>query len=89
MACAKAIVSTTLGVEGIPVRHEEELLLADSPADFARQVLQLIADASAGAPRGQALGAAARRFVEARYGWESIIPQFDHLYQQVQPEKGG
>jgi sugar transferase (PEP-CTERM/EpsH1 system associated) len=89
MACAKAIVSTTLGVEGIPVRHEEDLLLADSPADFARQVLQLIADASAGAPRGQALGAAARRFVEARYGWESIIPQFDHLYQQVQPEKGG
>jgi sugar transferase (PEP-CTERM/EpsH1 system associated) len=83
MACAKAIVSTSLGVEGIPVRHGQELLLADTPADFAAAVLRLIDDARSGAPLAQTLGAAARHFVEERYGWDAIVPQFDQLYQRV------
>lgn len=83
MACAKAIVSTTLGVEGIPVQHEQEMLLADSAADFAAQVLRLIADLRSGALLAQRLGTTARQFVEQRYGWTTIIPQFDQLYQKV------
>jgi glycosyltransferase involved in cell wall biosynthesis len=83
MACAKAIVSTSLGVEGIPVRHEQELLLADTPGDFAAAVLRLLDDARRGAPLAHALGATARRFVEGRYGWDAIVPQFDQLYQRV------
>ncbi len=47
MASARAIVSTQLGVEGIPVRSGQELLLADTPADFAAAVLRLIADRAA------------------------------------------
>jgi glycosyltransferase involved in cell wall biosynthesis len=83
MACAKAIVSTSLGVEGIPLRHGQELLLADTPGDFAAAVLRLIDDERSGAALAQALGASARRFVEERYAWENIIPQFDQLYQRV------
>ena len=35
MACGKPIVTTSLGVEGIPVRHGQELLIADTPPAFA------------------------------------------------------
>jgi polysaccharide biosynthesis protein PslH len=83
MACGKAIVSTSLGVEGIPVQHGRELLLADTPADFAAAVLRLVADLRSGGALQQQLGTAARRFVEQHYGWQTIIPQLDAVYQQV------
>jgi glycosyltransferase involved in cell wall biosynthesis len=98
MACARPIVSTALGVEGIPVTDGVELLLADTPGAFAAAVLRLLADRRAGGqpggqpggpgrgqdgPLGRALGAAARRFVEERYAWDTIVPQFDQLYQRV------
>ena len=83
MACGKAIVSTSLGVEGIPVQHGRELLLADTPADFASAVLRLVTDLRSGGTLQQQLGAAARRFVEERYGWQTIIPRLNEVYQQV------
>ncbi len=36
------IVSTTLGAEGLPVRHGEHLLIADTPEDFAIAINQII-----------------------------------------------
>jgi len=42
MALAKAMVSTTVGAEGIAVKNEESIMLADKPADFADAVLKLI-----------------------------------------------
>ncbi len=83
MALGKAIVSTTLGVEGIPVQHGRELLLADTPGDFAAAVLRLVADLRSGGALQQQLGAAARRFVEQHYGWQTIIPQLNAVYQQL------
>lgn len=83
MACGKAIVSTSLGVEGIPVQHGRELLLADTPAEFAAAVVRLVADLRSGGTLQQQLGAAARSFVEERYGWPTIIPKLNEVYQQV------
>jgi polysaccharide biosynthesis protein PslH len=83
MACGKAIVSTSLGVEGIPVQQGRELLLADTPTDFATAVLRLVADLRSGGALQQQLGKAARRFVEQHYGWETIIPHLNEVYQQV------
>jgi glycosyltransferase involved in cell wall biosynthesis len=88
MACARPIVSTALGVEGIPVHHEQEMLIADTPSAFAAQVLRLIADLRSGGALAQRLGATARRFVEERYGWTTIVPHFDRLYQEVKNQKG-
>ncbi|MHC4182839.1 MAG: glycosyltransferase, partial [Planctomycetota bacterium] len=42
MAMGKAVVSTTTGAEGLPVKNDEHLLLADSPEDFAGQINRLI-----------------------------------------------
>ncbi len=83
MASASAIVSTTLGVEGIPVEHGREMLIADSPTDFATAVLRLIADARMDGTLGKDLGSNGRRFVEARYAWASIVPKLEDVYTRV------
>lgn len=46
MAMGKAVVSTRIGIEGLPVRDGENVLLADDPADFARATARLLQDAA-------------------------------------------
>jgi glycosyltransferase involved in cell wall biosynthesis len=85
MASAKAIVSTTLGVEGIGVHPEKEMLIADSPDEFAVAILRLIADQRADGALSQQLGQNAYTFVSAYYVWDRIIPVFERLYTQLRP----
>lgn len=42
--CGIPVVSTVLGAEGIPVRHEKNILLADSAEEFAASIVRLISD---------------------------------------------
>ncbi len=76
MAMDASIVATSLGAEGFPVTHGRELLLADTPGDFAQAVLCLLEDPE---KRAQ-LGRAARNFVEATYGWDALVPKLEALY---------
>ncbi len=76
MAMGRALVSTTLGVEGLEVADGRELVLADEPVEFARVLVALLGDAA----RRQALGRAARAFVERGYGWEAIGPRLEAVY---------
>ena len=41
-ACGKAIVSTTLGAEGIDLKADEEIIIADSTKDFAEAICGLL-----------------------------------------------
>jgi glycosyltransferase involved in cell wall biosynthesis len=66
MAMAKPVVSTRVGVEGLPVRDGDHVVLADSPQDFAAAVVRLLRD---GAARN-ALGGRARAYVEAHGSWQ-------------------
>jgi polysaccharide biosynthesis protein PslH len=68
MAAGKAVVSTTIGAEGLDVSDSSEVLLADSPGEFARAVGRVLADPDL----RRRLGAAARRTVEHRYDWGRI-----------------
>ncbi len=82
LACAAPTVSTTLGVEGLGVRHGQELLVADTPEAFADATLRILNDAP-GTLRQQ-LGAAGRRFVEAQYSWPQILPDLYAALQATQ-----
>ena len=55
MSMAKAVVSTSIGAEGLPVKNGEHILLADDPASFAETTLQLLGNASQRAQIGQSL----------------------------------
>ena len=79
MACAAPIVSTTLGVEGIDIRNGQEMLLADTPEEFAIAVLRVLADSAGSGVLRRQLGAQGRRFVETHYAWETIIPQLENV----------
>jgi glycosyltransferase involved in cell wall biosynthesis len=65
MALGAPVVSTSKGIEGLEVGPERHALVADTPADFARQVLRLLGDPSL----ADRLTRDARRLVEERYSW--------------------
>jgi polysaccharide biosynthesis protein PslH len=62
-AAAKPVVSTSIGAEGLQLEHGREILLADSPDEFAKAVVSLIRNRETGAD----LGRAARSIIMQRY----------------------
>lgn len=68
LALGTPVVATSKGAEGLDVVPGQDLLLADTPANFAAAVLQLL---SAPHLRRQ-LSQNGRKVVEAQYGWEKI-----------------
>jgi len=79
MAMGKAVVSTSIGAEGLPVRDGENILLADEGGDFARKIVNLLRDP---ATRNR-LGQAGRRLVESEYSWSSVAERFDSILRRV------
>lgn len=73
LAMAKAIVSTTIGAEGLPLLPDAHFLRADDPGEFARAVVSLLRDPA----RRRALGTAGRRLVAERYSWTSVAGEFE------------
>ncbi|MBI5880294.1 MAG: glycosyltransferase [Chloroflexi bacterium] len=76
MAMAAPIVATTFGASGIGAQDGRELLIADTPRDFAAAVLRLLGDADL---RRQ-IGAHARQLAVERYDWRTIGPLLEQLY---------
>jgi sugar transferase (PEP-CTERM/EpsH1 system associated) len=72
MAMGKAVVSTTVGAEGLPVRDGIELLLADTPEAFADSVVRVLSDETVAG----ALGANAAALVRERFGWDKAAESF-------------
>jgi sugar transferase (PEP-CTERM/EpsH1 system associated) len=79
MAMGKALVSTSVGCEGIEATPGQHLVTADSPDAFAAATLALLGDA----PRRRALGAAARELVERRYAWRVIGDELIDAYRRA------
>lgn len=79
LAAAKPLVSTSLGCEGIHVRHDEHLLIADSPDAFADAVLRLLDDAAL----ATRLGRYGRALVEREYSWQRVIGDLEQFYFNV------
>ncbi len=73
MAAGKAIVSTTVGAEGLPTIDGQHLLLADSPDAFASAVIGLLSDDA----RREHLERQARTLVAERYDWAAAAEQLE------------
>jgi len=84
MAMEKAIVSTRIGAEGLPVRDGEELLLADDPPSFAAAVVRLLQDRA----MARRLGAGAAARVRQDFGWAVVTQQFVGLCERVAQADG-
>jgi glycosyltransferase involved in cell wall biosynthesis len=79
MAMGRAVVSTTVGAEGLDVVHDRHVLLADDPREFAESVLQLLGDPD----RCQRLAAEGRRLVEQRYEWGALSDELGRFVRMV------
>jgi polysaccharide biosynthesis protein PslH len=73
MSMAKAVVSTTVGAEGLPVTSGENAILADEPPQFARAVVDLLRDAG----RRHRIEEAARTLVLERYDWSAVAGELE------------
>jgi glycosyltransferase involved in cell wall biosynthesis len=80
MAMGKAIVSTALGCEGFDLVPGQELVVADTPSEFAAAVLALLRDPE----RRARLGRAGRRLASSRYDWRVLVPRLERVYETRQ-----
>jgi polysaccharide biosynthesis protein PslH len=78
-ARAMPSVTTTIGMEGIAARHDEELLVGDTPEAFAAAVVRLLHDPGL----QERLGRNGRALAESRYDWQVALQKMDAVYSRV------
>ena len=79
MAMEKAIISTTIGAEGLPLQDGKELLLADTEESFANAVIRVLTDKVLAGE----LGHRAAATVRAKFGWEKVAEQFASICEET------
>ncbi len=89
MALGLPVVSTSLGCEGLTVTNGDDILIRDTPDQFAEAVLALMSDRRL----ANRLRTAGRALVEARYDWNSICERLEcellALVQETPPRAAG
>lgn len=78
-ALSKAVVSTSLGAEGIEYTDGEDILIADTPQAFADKVSALLENPGECAR----LGRNARRLIEARYAVPHVWARWQQVYREL------
>lgn len=82
LSIGKAVVSTSEGCEGIEVTDGENILIADTPEDFAKAVITLLQDAAL----CRRLGDNGRKLVEKTYDWKIIGNRLEGVYNEISQE---
>ncbi|MBI3792007.1 MAG: glycosyltransferase [Gemmatimonadetes bacterium] len=84
MAARRPVVSTTVGAEGLDVRHGEDIVLADEATSVADAIIGLLADPAARTRIGDAAAATA-----ARFGWPAVTRDFEAALEQARVDAAG
>src|SRR3981189_3711037 len=79
LAARKAVVTTSIGAEGLDVVSGKHLIVADSPADFACGIARLLASKQL---RRQ-FGDQGQKLVRSQYGWDDIAGRLELSWQRV------
>jgi glycosyltransferase involved in cell wall biosynthesis len=79
MAMGKAVVSTHVGIEGLPVKDGEHVVLADQPEDFAQAVVRLLRNPEA----RRIMGAAGRDLVARNFSWGKAAEVFAEICWKI------
>jgi len=79
LSMQKAVVSTSIGAEGLEVEQGKHLLIADKPADFAAAVVRLLKDPV----YRTELSSEGRRLVERKYAWETLAELLESEWQKA------
>ena len=79
LSMGKAVVSTTVGAEGLPLTHEEHILFADQEQEFADNTIRLLRDKEL----RKSLGTTARKYVYDHFRWEKVAAIFKTICEDV------
>jgi len=83
LAMKTPVVTTSHGVRGFSFVHDREVLLADRPEAFAREIIRLLQNPAL----RSYLEERGRETVSARYTWERLGAQFDRILQQFYAQR--
>ncbi len=84
MALGIPVVASSIAVEGLPVKNDREVLIADTPAEFADAVVRLLRNR----PLHECLAKNAMALVRSSYGWQTIAPELERYYEKVCVRQG-
>ncbi len=73
LAMGKAVVSTTIGAEGLPLEEGKHIVRADDARSFADKVVMLLKDRK----QRRALGMAGQQLMEEKYSWSTVANEFE------------
>lgn len=76
MAFGLPVITTSAGNEGIGARPEKEIIVADSPEDFAERTIELLQDGH----RRKIISQNGIDFVRCKFSWEQIIRKLESVY---------
>ena len=79
LGAGKAVVASSLAVEGLDVVDGEHVLLAETDQQFSDAIVQLLSDPT----RRKALAAHAYAWAHAHLGWERSIAAYEGLYESL------
>jgi glycosyltransferase involved in cell wall biosynthesis len=72
MALGTPVVSTSKGAQGLDATHGENILIADTPSEFASHIEAIIRTPSL----RERLAREGRAFVRSRYDWRVVGTEF-------------
>jgi glycosyltransferase involved in cell wall biosynthesis len=72
MAAGLPVISTTIGAEGLPITHDENIMIADSHDDFAKASVALLEDDQ----KAQQIADNGYTLVEKNYSWQTVTRDF-------------
>ena len=78
-AMGKAVVSTSLGAEGLEIAEGENILIADTARDFAKHVMLVLEDSLV----RSRLEEGARGIAEREYSWDVLGKRMRSLYMSL------
>lgn len=79
MAAGLPIVSSSIGVAGLQVKHGKHVLVSDSTDGLAKETIRLLSDKKL---YGQ-IKKNGQKYVKENYDWEAIVKLHDEIYEKV------
>jgi len=79
MAVGKAVVSNSMVTTGIDITPGKDIIIADSPAEFAERVIELMNDKQL----REKIGANARQLMETEHSWEKLTDRLNELLEKT------
>jgi polysaccharide biosynthesis protein PslH len=79
MACATPVVCTPQATSALKTQVGRDVLIGDTPLEFAGAILRLLSDTDL----CQSMGAAGRRYVEECHSWDAVVAHLEDVYRSA------